>query len=226
MNGTGNAGQVLVNEPTKTGFTQFELSKLLITSKFFTKIKLSPSARLVLTVLCAHYPTIYPSINTIMEESGIASKTSVINSLKELSGAGFILYETKNVNHYKFTTIFFEELGIVPLRYNDWSSGGTKIGHKQITKNKNNKKENNLKKFINTSEKSADDNIQRKDHYANKTNNAFFTGINYPKFKPQKQKKESPLDLNKEQAMEFLVNLPRVLQNSYFAVELRKKWGL
>ncbi|NLF83135.1 MAG: helix-turn-helix domain-containing protein, partial [Candidatus Gastranaerophilales bacterium] len=151
MKRTGNSVPVLVNESVKTGFTQFELSKLLITSKFFTKNKLSPSARLVLTVLCAHYPSIYPSISTIMEESGIASKTSVINSLKELSQAGFILYETKNVNHYKFTAVFFEELGIEPKRYNNWYSGGTKIGNKQIIENKNKKKE--LKKFINFSEK-------------------------------------------------------------------------
>jgi hypothetical protein len=161
-----------------------------------------------------------------MEESGIASKTSVINSLKELSGAGFILYETRNVNHYKFTSKFFEELVIVPDRCKNWCSSGTKIGHKQTNENKNNKLDKDFKKFIDESKHNIKEENYRKNNQANCLNYTHITGIHYPKFKPERRKKESPMDLNKEQAMEFLINLPRVLQNSYFAVELRKKWGL
>ncbi len=180
-------------------FTQFELSKQLITSKFFSQHKMSPSARLVLIVLTSHYPNIYPSIKTIQNESGIASKTSVINSLKELAKLGFILYETKNVNHYNFTLYFFESLEIEPEGFKKYTPGGTKIEHKQINNKINNKSYNNFK------------NIE----------------ISYPKYqKPKYRDKQSPLDLSKGEAVEFLKNLPGKLQQNYFATELRKKWGL
>jgi len=44
----------------------------------------------------------------------------------------------------------------------------------------------------------------------------------------QEDKKEtgSPLDFDRKQALEYLSNLPKFLENSYFAVELRKKWGI
>ncbi|HSA06128.1 MAG TPA: helix-turn-helix domain-containing protein [Candidatus Gastranaerophilales bacterium] len=199
----------------KNNFTQFELSKLLITSHFFSKNKMSPSARLVLIVLCSHYPNVYPSIKTIQNESGIASKTSVINSLKELSKAGFVLYETKNVNHYTFTSYFFEILKVGPGGYRDCSGGGTKIGHKQINKNINNK----FEKKLNFLEKRGK---EPKDY-----KNTYLTGINYPKWqKPIKHEKSSPLDLNEEQAISFLEKLPKSMHNTYFALELKKKWKI
>lgn len=191
------------NNKTKHDFTQFELSKLIITSHFFSTIKMSPSSRLILMVLCSHFPNIYPSIKTIQEESGIASKTSIINSLKELSKLGIIMYETKNVNHYSFTTYFFELLKVEPKQYNKCIDGGTKIEPKQINKQKINK-------------------FQK-----NKSNFSHITGIDYKKYKkPDYGEKQSPLDLNREQAIIFLNNLPKTLYNSYFAVELRKKWHL
>ena len=36
----------------------------------------------------------------------------------------------------------------------------------------------------------------------------------------------SPLDMNKEQALEYLAGLPEFLKDSFFAIELRKKWGI
>jgi len=198
----------------KNSFTQFELSKLLITSKFFSKIKVSPSARLVLIVLCSHYPRMYPSIKTIQEESGIASKTSVISSLKELSGLGFILYETKNVNHYSFTSYFFESLKVEPERYENWNCDSTKNEHKQINY-QNNNKNNNFKIF-------SEEKRKQPKYY----HNNHIKGINYPKYKPLNNKKESPLDMDKKQATEFIKNLPLNLQNSFFARELKKKWEL
>lgn len=193
-------------------FTQFELSKMIISSRFFSKFKMSPSARLVLIVLCSHYPNIFPSIKTIQEESGIASKTSVINSLKELSKLGVILYETKNVNHYTFTLYFFENLNIEPEGVKNCKFDGTKIEHKQIN-NQINKKYEKVK-----------ENREKLPKYHH---NSHIIGINYPKYKrPEKIVKNSPLDFNKEQAIEFLNNLPGNLQNTFFAKELRKKWKL
>lgn len=201
---------IFMQNTVKKQFTQFELSKLIISTKFLSKNKLSPSARLVLIVLTSHYPNIYPSLKTIQEESGIASKTSVISSLKELSKAGFIFYETKNVNHYKFTQYFFESLDIEHQWYENCKESGTKIEHKQIKKQKNNK-------FLNKNNEKT---------YNNAYNHQL-TGINYPKYaKPKDLQKQSPLDMNKNQAIEFLKNLPENLQNSYFAIELKKKWIL
>ena len=48
----------------------------------------------------------------------------------------------------------------------------------------------------------------------------------YKKFIPEEVKKSSPLDFNKEQALEYLKNLPKCLHNGFFPRELRKKWGL
>jgi len=58
--------------------------------------------------------------------------------------------------------------------------------------------------------------------------------INYPSVEATKQLIESkmdvkigsPLEMTREQAVEFLENLMPELQDSYFAVELRKKWSL
>ncbi len=197
------------NLAPKNEFTQFELSKKLINSKFFSKNKMSPSSRLVLIVLTSHYPNIYPSIKTIQNESGISSKTSVINSLKELSKLGFILYETKNVNHYSFTALFFESLNIEPEKSKYCNLNGSKIDNKQINQKINNK-------FNFYSEKKLP-----KYHH-----NTQLTGINYPKYKKsEKESKKSPLDLSKEQAADFLKNLPKNLQNTFFARELKKKWN-
>ncbi len=197
------------NFAEKNDFTQFELSKLIITTNFFSKNKMSPSARLVLIVLTSHYPNIYPSLKTIQNESGISSRTSIISSLKELSGSGFILYETKNVNHYSFTAYFFESLKIEQGMCENCNSGSSKIEHKQI----NNKLNNKTGKF--------------KEFKGKYHNNSHITGINYPKYqKPKNTEKKSPLDLNKQQSLEFIKNLPVSLQNSYFARELKKKWLL
>ena len=46
------------------------------------------------------------------------------------------------------------------------------------------------------------------------------------KIKADKKNISSPLDFNKEQAIEFINNLPVNLRNSFFAMELRKKWNL
>lgn len=190
------------------GFTQFELSKQLIQSKFFSRVKLSPSARLVLVVLCSHYPNIYPSVKTIQEEAGIASKESVFAALRELSKLGFILYETKRTNNYAFTGLFFRCLDVQKMDTN---------------KQNMNKKKN--KSFKNLSEKRYDTPI-KESKLPKYYSNVHITGKNYPKYKPEKRIKESPLDLDREQALQFLDNLPARMQHTYFALELKKKWNL
>lgn len=42
----------------------------------------------------------------------------------------------------------------------------------------------------------------------------------------QEIKIESPLDMTKEQAINYIKSLPTILQNSFFARELKKKWKL
>lgn len=175
-------------QPTR--LTQFELSKQLIQSKFFSKVKLSPSARLVLIVLCSHYPNIYPSIKTIQEEAGINSKQSVITALKELSKHGLILYETKKSNNYQFTGLFFNLLDVQKLETN-------KQSNKKI-----NKPFKNLKKFESPQEGRSGfeqkgqltDQIKLPKYY----HNTQITGINYPKWKkPENIEPANPKE-NKE----------------------------
>jgi hypothetical protein len=193
------------NTAEKQVVTQFELSKQLVMSKFFSKVHLSPSARLVLMVLCSHYPNIYPSIKTIQEEAGIASNKSVISALKELSGKGLILYETKNCNNYTLTSVFFAQIE----------------GKNYTQINNLNKKDNKDFKNFSNFRTQPSETLPKYHH------NTHITGITYKKYEPEKQtKKESPLDLSREQAIEFLKNLPQRMQNTYFATELRKKWNL
>ena len=46
------------------------------------------------------------------------------------------------------------------------------------------------------------------------------------KLENDKKNCSSPLDFNREQAINYLNNLPAILKTSYFAIELRKKWNL
>ena len=193
--------------------TQYELSNKLFDSDFFTKVSLKGSARLVLMVLCRYYPNIYPSMETLKKKSGIGSKDTINNALIELRDKGLIISETKHTNHYKFTAKFFTLLKIAPPQSKNKTTTSPIFGPNKTNK-QTIKKRVDLKKF-------------EKPHRSKYHHNTHITGIDYKKFeKPDFGDKVSPLALNKEQSKEFLDNLPKNLQNSFFARELRKKWRL
>ena len=90
--------------------TQFELTKIIYESAFFAKIPLTPSSKLFLWALCTHYnpdnETMFPSQATVAKRLGMSEK-SAERAVKELKEKGLVDYETKKVNHYKFSQKFF-----------------------------------------------------------------------------------------------------------------------
>ena len=89
--------------PCHVHVTSFDLSKAITFSKFFSKIKLSPSARLILRCLVDFYNPkkglVYPGQNIISECTGVSAR-SITNAVEELRQEGIIL-TTKKVNHLK-----------------------------------------------------------------------------------------------------------------------------
>lgn len=117
--------------------TQFELSNQLIDSNLFKQIKLKTSSRLVLIVLCRYFPDIYPSMKTLQEKTGIGSKETLNDALKELKEKGLIIYSLgdKKSNVYKLTALFFSYLKTVPGQYGKAEYGSTDSVHNK-TNNK------------------------------------------------------------------------------------------
>lgn len=129
--------------------SQFTISKNVYNSGILSQIKLTMSAKLVLIALTNHYnpekPDIFPSQQYIAEHLGISIK-SVNRAIHELTQAGLIMYETKNVNRYKFTAKFFAEIKMsVNYRQSD-NQSMDKMTMKQIKEKKNNNKVLNFSK--------------------------------------------------------------------------------
>lgn len=205
------------------GFSQFELSK--ITLKNLNKFKLSPTAKLVLLSLVDHYnpnkKDFYPAQQTMADNLGV-NVSSVKRAIKELAQQGVIVYETKKVNRYKLTNKFFTQSGakkfsenkLPPNTVQNETSNSGNLHHKQIKE-----KINNKTNFSKTS--SFNEYKNRKYHH-----NTQQTGIKYQKYTPEKIDRGSPMDYTKEQAIEYLNNLPSFLKRSNMAENLRKKWNL
>lgn len=99
----------------RVNITQFELSKLLYESEAFSRIELTASAKLFLWALCSHYnpdnETMFPAQATVAKRLGMSSR-SAERAAKELKEKGLITYTTKRVNHYVFSSRFFELVGL------------------------------------------------------------------------------------------------------------------
>lgn len=97
----------------RNGMSQFEISKRIYSSGILSRIELSMSAKLVLIALGNHYNPekngMFPSQKFISEQIGISLK-SVERAIKELKNANLLVYVTKKVNCYYFTTKFFAEI--------------------------------------------------------------------------------------------------------------------
>jgi len=209
----------MAKQKTLTKVTQFELSNLIRKTKLFTKIKLTASSRLVLESLVFHYPNIRVNVATLAEETG-CSKRSIENALFELKNKGLILTtQTGRSNIFKLTQFFYDLLEIAspPCKKEQVRHAEIALPHNKNIKKQNNKTIFKFKKYERNDLKEN----KRKYHH-----NTQLTGINIPKFIPEKLEKTSPLDMTKEQAINFINNLPEQLKNSYFATELRKKWNL
>lgn len=187
--------------PKQQAISQFELSKAITFSKFFSKVKLSPSAKLVLRCLIDHWNAekmfCYPAQETITEETGLSLR-SVKNAIGELREANLILTELKKSLNYTFTAKFFELVNFAPEQGRKCTLERAEFAPKQIKE----KRKNNVFSF------------QKE------------TGVSYKKFEPEKIETSSPLDFTFEQAEIYLKELPEILKHSYFAKELRKKFDL
>jgi hypothetical protein len=193
--------------------TSFDLSKAVTFSRFFSKIALSPTARLVIICLTGFYNykkggLMFPGQKIIAECTG-ASEKSITNAVNELRSTGLILTVKKNnyLNYY-FTQKFFDLVKVAGGDGKNCLKVGVKIAdtcHEQIKKNK---VTNNSIEFLR-----FDKNIEK-------------TRILLDQIEKNRANSCSPLDFTKEQAEEYLKNLLPELKNSYFARELRKKWSL
>ena len=198
--------------------SSFEIVKQIYTSGMLASLKLSPSSKLVLIALANHYnpnkPDMFPSQDYLSKQLGISPR-SIARAIKELSLVGVVIYETKNVNRYKFTSKFFD---LAKLAYNTGQidkSNYANLANKQIREKLNN---DNFKDF-------------KKPKYYHNTQE---TGVNYKSPEQTKQeitqslpvKKSSPLDFNKEQALDWCKTLPPILKaNSIFYRQVCEKWG-
>ncbi len=91
----------------KINKSSFELNKLITTSRMFSKIKLSTSAKLVLRCIVDFWNNklgyAYPTQRTISECTGL-SNVSVFQSIKELEKSGLIKKNKKYKRlRYEFT---------------------------------------------------------------------------------------------------------------------------
>ena len=130
--------------------SQFTISKNVYNSGMLSKIKLTMSAKLVLIALTNHYnpekPDIFPSQQYIAEHLGISIK-SVNRAVQELTQAGLLIYETKNVNRYKFTAKFFAEIKMSVNHGQSDNQTMDSLSMKHIKEKKNNTKDLNFQKI-------------------------------------------------------------------------------
>ena len=96
-----------------TTINQFELSKMVYTSGFLAKVNLTPTAKLVLIALMQHYNAnnaeMFPSQKFLGAQLGISEK-SVERAIANLRDENLIFYVTQQVNKYRFTAHFFEQI--------------------------------------------------------------------------------------------------------------------
>lgn len=238
-----------MGEPCHVKVSSFDLSKAMTFSKIFNKVKLSPSARLVLRCLVDFYNPlkglVYPGQDFISASTG-ASLRSVKSSVEELRQAGLILTVKKGLKlNYYFSRKFFELLGIAPAECKNNTKQSAEIAptcheqhEKEQRKNIVSFKSEFQEKYADILSKFSEYDLKKykalkgyeKEEYLKAKKKELFQAQSSKEIQANiadnKKNTGSPLDFNKGQAIEYLNNLPAFLNDSYFARELRKKWSL
>jgi hypothetical protein len=102
-------------KPFHAAVSQFQLCKQIYTSGFLSNVDLTPAAKLVLIALANHYnpdkKDMFPSQEFISNQLGVSLKT-VQRAVLELKNSSIVVYDTRRVNHYSFTGIFFEMVNL------------------------------------------------------------------------------------------------------------------
>lgn len=225
------------NLALKDNYTNFDLMSAIGTSELASGFDLKTTTFAVLFNLCNCYNyksgVVFPSIETLARRTNASEKT-VSSAIKELVEKRLII-KTKKGKHnvYCFTNVFWEFIKIQADKTN------------KITRPKNQK--NTSKSFHHTGKNynSIPVNFTGKQNNINKINNNYYLRQNFSNDKNQPEgqnyksiektqaeqaeikniKLGSPLDLSKEEALNYLTGLIPELKKSYFAKELRKKWN-
>jgi DNA-directed RNA polymerase specialized sigma subunit len=129
--------------------TNYELVRNIYFSGALNTLKITPTAKLVLIGLLNHYnpnnADMFPSISYLAKQLGI-SERSISRAIVDLKNAGLILYETKNVNRYRFTSIFFNIANLSNTPCQNGNNDHDKLSNKHVNKPLIN---NNFKNFKN-----------------------------------------------------------------------------
>ncbi|OGI18066.1 MAG: hypothetical protein A2287_05115 [Candidatus Melainabacteria bacterium RIFOXYA12_FULL_32_12] len=198
----------------------FNLSQSITFKKLFSKIELSASARLIIHCLVAHWNPqkglVFPKQETIMEETGIRSNKSITQGIEELKAKKLVLTTKKGTKlNYYFTNVFFELVEVTGFsckNYMDKAVKNTGTCHEQKREQINNK-------VLSFQNKGGYDRPDGQNYVSVESTKKYID-------EQKKVKIGSPLDYTYEEAKKYLEELPDLLHNSFFACELRKKWGL
>jgi len=209
-------------QPCFADVTQFNLSKAFTFSKIFSKVELTPSARIIIRHLADYYNPgkkyIFPSIKELAEVSGY-SERSVISAIDELNKAGLLFIAKKNHrSNYYFSNKLFELLGFTEPEKND-----------NERENISNERENISRPYIEQKRRTKEEQKVFKNSFnLNNKQGISYCSANKPleDLRKAKENRKSPLDMPKKEAIEWYNTLPEILKNSYFAKEVRKKWNI
>lgn len=135
-------------QATKSVSSNYELVRNIYFSGALNTLKITPTTKLVLIGLLNHYnpnnADMYPSISYLAKQLGI-SERSISRAIVDLKNAGLIIYETKNVNRYRFTSIFFNIANLSNTPCQNGMEDHDKLADKHVSKPINNNKNSNLK---------------------------------------------------------------------------------
>lgn len=133
---------------SKLVLSQFEISKELYESGLFARYEMTQGAKLFLVALANHYnpknPDMYPSQDFLAKKLGVNERT-IRRAIVQLGELGLVEYETKKVNHYKFTAKFFAEVKMSYKNGQIVRLNADKMSDKHIHEQKNNNKGGVLK---------------------------------------------------------------------------------
>lgn len=198
--------------------SQFELINMVYKSKLFNKIELKPTAKLVLYALIHHYnpanEDMFPSQKFIAQNLGISEK-SVERAVKELAANRLIMYVTRNVNRYKFTSFFFDSVNLSDVNRQNVSNKvrqivGQTYKHEQ-------KNENRFLKFSSYSGNSPTGAAMRQHSTIEETKKLL------QNIEKNKEDNFAPKDFSKNDAIKWLNSLPAELHGGILAQEVYKK---
>lgn len=225
---------------TEDCITQFELSKVLLRN--LNNYKLSPVTKLVLLALVDRLPNVFPSQQTLAKQLGVGI-ASVKRAIAELRSQGLILTtdsDYKSLN-YKFTSKFlspykvplspknFSDNKLIPPQDQKDTPAGIKMSDKETIKEKKEERSQSdfqQKNKSHNKTSSFNEYKNRKYRHQKGWGQHQKTGIQYQTYTPEKIDRGSPMDYTKEQAIDYLNNLPSFLKTSNMAQKLRNKWNL